>query len=202
VWRKATEAKPSSQRLGMPAPAQVPVRTGPVEAPPAVAGQAAPQLSAPGPVMARPVTKFVTARDSSGESRLGSGLKVRGEISGNEDLYIDGETHGRITLAEGRLTIGPNGRIQADIEAREIVINGVAQGNVKAGESVHLGPSSRVQGSVLTKRIGIDDGALLSGKVETNSAVAGRGSAAVAQVADAASLRPVFARGQDELSDL
>jgi cytoskeletal protein CcmA (bactofilin family) len=131
-------------------------------------------------------------------SRLGPGLKVCGEISGNEDLYVDGETQGRITLADSRLTIGPNGRVQADIEARDIVIDGTVQGNVKACESVYLGPSSRVQGSVLTKRIGIDDGALLRGKVETNHAFAGRGSSAAALAADAVALRPVFARGEQE----
>jgi cytoskeletal protein CcmA (bactofilin family) len=113
-------------------------------------------------------------------------------------LYVDGETQGRITLADGRLTIGPNGRVQADIEARDIVIDGTVQGNVKACESVYLGPSSRVQGSVLTKRIGIDDGALLRGKVETNHAFAGRGPSAAAQAADTVALRPVFARGEQE----
>jgi cytoskeletal protein CcmA (bactofilin family) len=195
VWRKATEAKPSSRPSGAPVPAQVPVRTGPVAAPSAAPGQAVPQLSAsPGPA----VPRIVTARDNSGVSRLGSGLKVRGEISGNEDLYVDGETQGRITLADGRLTIGPKGHVQADIEARDIVIEGAVQGNVKARESVYLGPSSRVQGSVLTKRIGIDDGALLRGKVETNHAVAGRGSVAAAQAVDGAALRPVFARGEGE----
>jgi cytoskeletal protein CcmA (bactofilin family) len=107
---------------------------------------------------------------ATGTSRINAGLKIQGEISGSSDLYIDGEMQGKIRLANAQVEIGPNGRIQADIEARGIVIEGSVQGNLKAGESVHLGPASRVQGSVLTPRIGIDDGARLRGKVEMTRA--------------------------------
>jgi cytoskeletal protein CcmA (bactofilin family) len=60
--------------------------------------------------------------------------------------------------------------VQADIEAREIVIEGTVQGNLKAGESVRLGATSQVQGSLMTPRVAIDDGARLRGKVETTRA--------------------------------
>jgi len=103
---------------------------------------------------------------STGSSRIHAGLKINGEITGNSDLYIDGELQGKLRLGNAKLVIGPHGKVQADIEAGAITIEGSIQGNVKAGEGVHLGAGSRVQGSILTPRIGIDDGARLRGKVE------------------------------------
>jgi cytoskeletal protein CcmA (bactofilin family) len=66
----------------------------------------------------------------------------------------------------GRVTVGPSGRVIADIDAREIVVNGTVQGNLKASDSVRLGASGHVEGSILTARIGIEDGARLRGNVE------------------------------------
>jgi cytoskeletal protein CcmA (bactofilin family) len=122
--------------------------------------------SMPLPRVAEPPALPATAPAAAGTSRIQAGLKIHGEISGNSDLYIDGELQGKLRLGGARLVIGPNGRVQADIEAGGITIDGSVQGNIKASESVRLGPGSRVQGSVLTPRIGIDDGARLRGKVE------------------------------------
>jgi cytoskeletal protein CcmA (bactofilin family) len=103
---------------------------------------------------------------SDGISTISAGLIIKGDITGASDLTIDGETHGKVRIANGRVTIGPHGRVIADIEAREIVVFGAVQGNLKATESVRLGASSQVDGSVLTPRIAIDDGANLHGNVE------------------------------------
>jgi cytoskeletal protein CcmA (bactofilin family) len=99
-------------------------------------------------------------------STISAGLKIKGEITGTSDLTIDGETQGKVRLTNGRVTVGPSGRVIADIDAREIVVNGTVQGNLKASDSVRLGPSGHVEGSILTARIGIDDGARLRGNVE------------------------------------
>ncbi len=169
MWRKPTDPKPSSPRpdarpeppAPLPLPVQAPISPAPLAAPPVPAAAAVPVA----PVYSAPVTKVVTHDTSVGTS-IGSGLKIRGELSGTSDLYIDGEAQGKITLTDSKVTVGVKGSVQADIDAREIVIEGTIQGNLKARESVHLGPSSRVQGSILTPRIGIDDGARLRGKVE------------------------------------
>ena len=84
-----------------------------------------------------------------------------------------------------RVVIGPNGKVQADIDAGAVTIDGAVQGNIKASESVRLGAGSSVQGSVLTPRIGIDDGARLRGKVEMVKA----GSTASALTTSALSAR-------------
>jgi cytoskeletal protein CcmA (bactofilin family) len=64
------------------------------------------------------------------------------------------------------VTIAASGRVVADIDAREIIIDGSAQGNMRATENIRLGPASRVQGSLVTLRIGIEDGARLRGKIQ------------------------------------
>jgi cytoskeletal protein CcmA (bactofilin family) len=99
-------------------------------------------------------------------SNIGAGLKIRGDISGSCHLIIEGEAHGKIHLANGRVTVGPSGRVTADIAAPEIAIEGHVQGNLQARDSVRLGAASHVQGSVLTPRIRIEDGAGFRGKVE------------------------------------
>lgn len=188
MWRKQNEAKPSSNASNTPAPAPVKPHETPqaafehttsagakVSAPPAVesAPAAAPAPSpAPTPVSVAPPPPMepIAAPVSGGSSTISAGLKIKGEITGTADLVIDGDTQGKILIADGRVTVGPNGRVNADIDAREIVVNGSVQGNLKATESVRLGANSHVQGSVLTPRIGIDDGARLRGNVEMTRA--------------------------------
>lgn len=170
MWRKPQEEKPSSESYNQPisapvssaepAPASTPVSA----SVPAPAVKVAPQPSSIPSVVA---VERTPAPDSRVASRITSGLKVHGEISGSTELYIDGEVQGKIRLGTARISVGPNARVQADIDAGEIVINGAVQGNVKASESATFGSSSRMVGSILTPRIGIDDGARVRGKVET-----------------------------------
>lgn len=101
-----------------------------------------------------------------GSTRITSGIRIKGEISGDDDLYIDGQAEGQFRFPESKVTVGPNGRVKANIEAREIVIEGSVTGNLKASSAVQLGSSSRVQGSLMAARIAIEDGARLRGKVE------------------------------------
>lgn len=207
MWRKPNEAKPSSEASNTPAPAPVKSQETPqaaseqsakISAPPAVEPAPVAAPAAPVPAAAKavaPVVEPVAARPNGGPSTISAGLKIRGEITGTSDLTIDGDTQGKIRIANGRVTVGPNGHVSADIDAREIVINGTVQGNLKATESVRLGPSSRVEGSVLTPRIGIDDGARLRGNVEMTRA--GEAPAAATEPAKAA-VRAASASSREE----
>lgn len=141
--------------------APAPVASAPIES--TLASAPAP---APAPRAITPESPVAMPAAASGASRIQAGLKIHGEISGNSDLYVDGELQGKIRLGGARVVIGSNGKVQADIDAGAVIIDGSVQGNIKASESVRLGAGSRVQGSVLTPRIGIDDGARLRGKVE------------------------------------
>ena len=161
-----TAAKPEIA----PAPAARPVSAAPPP-PPAWAAVNSASTSSQAGVNANPAP---IPAGASGDSKIGVGLKIRGEIFGATDMYIDGDVEGKVHVGSGRLTIGTNGRVQADLEAREIFVNGSVVGNLKASDRVQLGPSGSVEGSVTTPRIGIDDGARLRGKVETSTAGADR----------------------------
>ncbi len=178
MWNKTPEVKPSSQSYNQPAPA--------------------PPVPMAGPVAFAPARESAATPTGVATSKISSGLKINGEFSGNSDLYIDGEVLGKIRLGNARVTVGPNGKVQADIEAREIFVDGTVQGNLKAGERAHFGASSRVTGTVLTPRIGIDDGARLRGKVETVRTSPVRESVVSAKEQDAEVLQPVAASVKSE----
>jgi len=185
MWNKSAEAKPSPQ-------ASVPVIPEPEER----AQNTQAVSSPPAPPVAYTAPKTVAA--PNGMTTISSGLKISGEISGTSDLYIDGETQGKIRLTNARVTVGPNGRVTADIEAREIIIEGSVQGNLKAGERVQLGAQSKLQGSVLTPRFAIEDGARLRGKVEMVRTGASQTSSSAESAADAARAKVMSASGKDE----
>jgi cytoskeletal protein CcmA (bactofilin family) len=162
----AVPSKPQVISTPQPSPSSItPSAQAPLSAPAPISQTVAP-TPAPVAVAAKPVASIPSAPLSASTSVIGPGLKIRGEISGSADLHIEGEAQGQIRLSGGRVSVGPSGNVQADIDAREISIEGSLQGNLKASESVRLGPSSKVQGSVITPRIGIEDGARLRGKVE------------------------------------
>jgi cytoskeletal protein CcmA (bactofilin family) len=176
MWRKPAEAKPSSQPLKSSAPVPAkPQSAPPAEPAPAVASAVispvvppnSPVSTAPTPPAAPTIAPSSPTR---GVSRISSGIRINGEISGKDDLYIDGQAEGQLRFPQSKVTVGPNGRVQANIEAREIVIEGSVTGDLKASAAVQLGGSSRVQGSLTTPRIAIDDGARLRGKVEMTRA--------------------------------
>ncbi len=166
MWRKPDE-KPASQPSKTPAAVPVNLKPDIVPEPPVVA--APPPAPEPRVFKSPAIEPAVPSPVSSTTSRINSGLKITGEVFGDSDLVIDGEVQGKVRLSSGRVTVGPSGRVTAEIEAREIVVEGTVQGNLKAADSVRLGPAGRVTGSVLTPRIAIDDGARLRGKVETTT---------------------------------
>ena len=79
---------------------------------------------------------------------------------------MDGQVDGKLSLTNGSLTIGPNGRVKADISAREVVVRGKVEGKVSGRDKVALWSTGQVNGEVQTDRLAIEDGALLRGRVE------------------------------------
>lgn len=98
---------------------------------------------------------------------IGKSVVIRGELSGSEDLYLDGEVEGSINLRDHKLVIGPNGRIKAAITARDIIVHGKLEGNITSSERVELKRSSSHVGNIATQRIVIEDGAFFKGAVDT-----------------------------------
>ncbi len=99
-------------------------------------------------------------------ARLGSSLHVKGEISGNEDLLIDGTVEGLIQLDERKLTVGATAKLTADIIAREVVVYGTVKGNLRAKDRIEIKKDGSVNGDLTTARIMIEDGAYFKGSIE------------------------------------
>src|SRR5947209_12143130 len=99
-------------------------------------------------------------------AHLGRSVFIRGELSGSEDIFVDGQVEGTIQLSGNSLTIGPNGRIRANITAKNVTVNGSVDGNIEAGERTDLRKSAVVKGDVRTRRIAIEEGAYFTGKLE------------------------------------
>jgi cytoskeletal protein CcmA (bactofilin family) len=99
-------------------------------------------------------------------ANLGKSLSIRGELSGSEDLYIDGQVEGAIELHGNSLMVGPNGRIKANVNAGSAVIQGKLEGNIRASDRVDLKQSAVVLGDIATQRISIEEGAYFKGGVD------------------------------------
>ncbi len=97
---------------------------------------------------------------------IGKSVIVKGELSGSEDLYVDGQVEGSISLRGQSLTIGPNGRVRANVEARNVILHGKVDGNVTASDRVELRKSASLTGDITTARIAIDDGAYFKGTID------------------------------------
>ncbi len=115
---------------------------------------------------------------------ISQGIHIKGEITGSEDLFVDGPVEGKLQLTNGSLTVGPNGTVKADVTAREVIVRGRIEGKIAGRERVQLWSTGQVIGEVQTQRLAIEDGAVLRGKVETGKPVdkggEDRGSAASA----------------------
>jgi cytoskeletal protein CcmA (bactofilin family) len=106
------------------------------------------------------------ARTTKGVASIGSSIQIKGELQGDEDLVIDGRVEGKIDLRDHNLSIGPNGKIKADLFGRNIVIAGDVAGNAHAAERVEIAPSGRLNGNIQAPRITIADGAHFRGNVD------------------------------------
>lgn len=101
-----------------------------------------------------------------GSALIGNSVVVKGQIYSREDLHVDGEVDGRIELQEHRLTVGPHGKVQASIKAREVVVVGTVHGNVEAAEKFDIRKEAKLVGDIKTARIAVEDGAYLKGSVD------------------------------------
>jgi cytoskeletal protein CcmA (bactofilin family) len=115
---------------------------------------------------------------------LGSSLRIKGDISGTEDLLIDGAIEGLIQLDERKLTVGTTAKLTADINARDVVVYGYVKGNVHATGKIEIKKGGSVNGNLTTAQILIEDGADFRGSIEID-----RGAEKVSSRAAAAGSR-------------
>jgi cytoskeletal protein CcmA (bactofilin family) len=103
------------------------------------------------------------------QASIGRSLVIKGEVSGSESLYIDGRIEGSLNFGDHRVTVGRNGNVDANINAREVVIMGVVKGNIQCGDRVDIRAEGSLTGDIVTQRISVEDGAMLTGSVQVRS---------------------------------
>ena len=120
---------------------------------------------------------------------IGKSVIIKGELSGSEDLTIEGQVEGKIELRQNVLTIGPNGKIKAQVTAKTVVVEGQVQGNISATERVDIRDNGTVDGDLVAPRVAIADGAHFRGAIDMQKQPARPGDAKAAD-AKAAEAKP------------
>ena len=100
------------------------------------------------------------------QATIGKSLVIKGEVTGSESLYIDGRVEGTINLPGNRVTVGRNGQVQANVNAREVVVLGKVKGNLTASDRVDIRNEGSLTGDVVCQRISIEDGAYFKGGID------------------------------------
>ena len=144
---------------------QTPARPGEPERPTMSTPPSAPVMSSnePTPVPRQATTSTTTTAD---QATIGKSLVIKGEVTGSESLYIDGRVEGSINLSGNRVTVGRNGVVAANINAREIVVLGKVRGNLTASDRVDIRSDGSLTGDVVAARISIEDGAFFKGGID------------------------------------
>jgi len=158
MWKRDEAAKPGGQSQPSPAPAPV------TPAAPQVAAEAA---------RPQPITSVDTPRGLEKTVNIGKSVIIKGELNGSEDLTIEGQVEGKIELRQNVLTIGPNGKIKAQVFAKSVIILGEVTGNVTATEKVDIRDNGSVDGDLISPRVAIAEGAHFRGTVDMQRKAAG-----------------------------
>lgn len=146
--------KPTNQ------PSSTPARPGEPERP------AMPTPVTSGPSEPSTPVRPVATASTADQATIGKSLVIKGEVTGSESLYIDGRVEGSINLAGNRVTVGRNGVVSANINAREIVVLGKVRGNLTASDRVDIRSDGSLTGDVVAARISIEDGAFFKGGID------------------------------------
>ena len=149
--------KPTNQPTTPGRPGEPERPAAPASAPTSVTSEPAP---APRPV----------ATTTADQATIGKSLVIKGEVTGSESLYIDGRVEGSINLSGNRVTVGRNGVVSANINAREIVVLGKVRGNLTASDRVDIRSDGSLTGDVVAARISIEDGAFFKGGIDIRKA--------------------------------
>lgn len=104
-------------------------------------------------------------KPGEGATVIGKSVTIRGEITGSEELFLDGKVDGTITLTDSRLTIGPNANVHAELHVQDLIVFGRHEGTIVANGKVELRQSAQVLGDVTAARLSIEESASIRGKI-------------------------------------
>ena len=125
-----------------------------------------PSVTTGGDVQTPRPTATASAATTGEQATIGKSLVIKGEISGSETLYIDGQVEGSVNMAGNRVIVGRNGSVAANIAAREVVVLGKVRGNINASDRVDVRSEGSLTGDVVAQRISIEDGAYFKGGID------------------------------------
>src|SRR6202158_2658482 len=145
MWNKRKEEEYPPKSGTMPSTPANPVKDGP-------------------PMSTAPAARHFST-DMRGPAVIGKSVMIKGQIFSREDLTIDGEVDGSVELQEHRLTVGPHGKLQAGVKAREIIVLGAIHGNVEASDKIDIRKAAKLVGDIKTARSVIEDGAYFKGSI-------------------------------------
>lgn len=158
MWKPANPPGPNQPNS---TPAPKPIQTTPT---------ASPAMEAPRPTPASEPIPAPANRNAvlntQEQATIGKSLVIKGEVTGSESLYIDGKVEGSINLPGNRVTVGRNGQVNANINAREVVVLGKVRGNLNASDRVDIRNEGSLTGDVVAQRISIEDGAFFKGGID------------------------------------
>lgn len=97
---------------------------------------------------------------------IGQSIKIKGEVTGSEDLVIKGSVEGTVDLADHEVTVGDTGNVKADIKGKTVIINGEVTGDVSGAEKVVISKTGRVRGNIVSPRMMLEDGAVFKGSID------------------------------------
>jgi len=161
MWKARPEEKPSGSAAPAPSTTNIGTNTNP-------SANNSSNTSVSAAVVARPALAPQRSGDNyrAEVAHIGKSVLIKGELSGSEDLYLDGEVEGSVDLKQHSLTVGPHGRVRANIRAREVIVHGKVEGNIQGDEKVELKKSAVLAGDISTQRITIEDGAYFKGAID------------------------------------
>ena len=149
MWKRDDAVKPTTPAGGAPTPAGH-VQSNQINTSPA-----------------EPVRTSESARGlEKGPVNIGKSVVIKGELTGSEDLTIEGHVEGKIELRQNVLTIGPNGKIKAQVFAKSVIVLGEVTGNVTASDKVDIRDNGSVDGDIISPRVAIAEGAHFRGSVD------------------------------------
>ena len=136
------------------------------------APQAHPAVAPPRPP-AQPARVERSSSQGEDMANIGKSISIKGDLSGNEDLVIEGKVEGKVELPNNQLTIGANGLAKAEINAKSVVVIGKVAGNVRGTERIEIQATGIVDGDVAAPRLVVAEGAVLNGAIQMTQKTAG-----------------------------
>jgi cytoskeletal protein CcmA (bactofilin family) len=110
-------------------------------------------------------------------ANIGKSISIRGDLTGNEDMVIDGQVEGKVDLPNNQLTVGADGKVKAEVHAKSVVVVGLVDGNVFGLERVEIQATGRIEGDVTAPKLIVAEGAQLNGAIKMTGKADRAGSA-------------------------